>query len=1021
MSLSSNLPSINKIAEIMGGDVAGAEALVPGPGHSPEDRSLAIKVDEAAQDGFLVHSFADDDPRVCRDHVRKKLGLPEFEPSRKKRPNEGGRPFSTTVAKYVYRLADSRPYLQVQRTAAKQFFQYRWDGEKWLSGKPKGPKVPYMLPQLMAASSASPVYVVEGEKDADNLAKIEFVATCNSEGADNGSGGKWTPDLNQYFEDRHVYIIPDNDAQGRKHAQHVARQLDPIAASVRIVELPDLPPKGDVSDWLKSDKAGVKLSKIANAAPLWEPSADKTGGIESDEIILELAGLSKLAYAKRRKDAAEQIGIRVPELDKIVAEARRDDSGEEGAPALYKHWTVEVANEPVDGGILLRALKEVVQRYVFMSKDLAIAVALWIIFSWLHEFLTHSPLLYVTSAERDSGKSTLLGVLNFLARRALQSVDISGPALFRSIAKWQPTLIVDEADDALADNPDLRSVINSGWTRGQGVVRCHPDTHQPELFSTFAPKIVAMKGRKLPDTTLSRSIIITMKPRRAGDPKEHAADFDHLDNETFSRLRSQLMRFAGDNAEAIAKATPEIPPGFHNRRRANWTTLLAIGEACGGEWKTAAWAAALAIEAVADTFDPSIGVELLRAIKAAFAARATDRIKSVDLVDELVADATAPWATYNKGKQISERQVAGLLKPYGIKPRTIRLDDGTDKGTTAKGYLLEWFSDAFARYCASSTEEHPSSAKADDPSPPGGSPSPTKPDVGTPTEQHTTSSPERTDVKDPLSPQADNLSVTSVTPLNSHDFSQFSIRHKPNDVTDKKDEKTFENNNVTDVTDKKGGSGERAHTQPPYEVLGPAPAGERCWHCDKGGGVQRIKYGGEVNLWHQDCADESVAAMADPPVKVPELPPDPLDKHGPPLARHASPVPSDAQARPWPGLSSRAVDHLASELSEPKTRSATELEDLIRTRLAKYVPAAAIGREVEKVVRRIEALSDATVTQAGEVTQPASYEVLGPALPGEQCIVCGSGIGMKRIRHGGQVDILHPACAQSLLAAVADL
>ena len=160
---------------------------------------------------------------------------------------------------------------------------------------------------------------------------------------------------------------------------------------------------------------------------------------------------------------------------------------------------------------------------------------------------------------RIRGKSTLLGVLNFLARRSLQSVDISGPALFRSIAKWQPCLIVDEADDALSDNPDLRSVINSGWTRGQGVIRCHPDTREPELFSTFAPKIVAMKGRKLPDTTLSRSIVISMKPRRADDSNERTADFNHIDNETFARLRSQLMRWTADNAEALAKATPEIP------------------------------------------------------------------------------------------------------------------------------------------------------------------------------------------------------------------------------------------------------------------------------------------------------------------------------------------------------------------------------------------------------------------------------------------------------------------------------
>jgi uncharacterized protein DUF3631 len=709
--MSSALPSINRVAEILGGEATGSEALVPGPGHSTEDRSLSIKVDAGAPDGFVVHSFAGDDAIACRDYVRKKLRLPEFEP-KKKKANGGAKPFSPTIAKYVYRLADGVPYLQVQRTAAKGFVQYHWDGEKWISGKPKGPKIPYMLPQMIAAAPATPIYVVEGEKDADNLANIGFVATCNSEGVDNGGGNKWTTDLNQYFKDRDVYIIPDNDAQGRKHAEHVARSLDAIAKSVRIVELPGLPLKGDVSDWLKSDTAGAKLSKLAKATPLWEPSADKAagGGATSEEgLILELASLSKLQYAKRRKDAAETIGIGVGELDKIIAETRGDDKEKEPAPALYEHWNVEAASEPVEGGILLRALQEAVQRYVFMSEDQAVVVTLWIVFSWLHEHegaVTHSPILYVTSAEKDSGKSTLLGVANFLARRSLQSVDISGPALFRSIAKWQPTLIVDEADDALTDNPDLRSVINSGWTRGQGVIRCHPDTREPELFTTFAPKIVAMKGRNLPDTTLSRSIIITMKPRRAGDPKEHAADFDHCDKETFIRLRSQVMRWAADNAEALAKATPEIPPGFHNRRRANWMPLLAIAEAGGGDWKKAGWKAALAIEAVADTFDPSIGVELLRAIKGAFAARNEDWITSPDLNDDLVADETAPWATYNKGKPISQRQVAKLFKPYGIKPKTIRLDDGT----YPKGYLRKWFTDIFDRFCTPSSPQTPDSS-----------------------------------------------------------------------------------------------------------------------------------------------------------------------------------------------------------------------------------------------------------------------------------------------------------------------
>ena len=157
---------------------------------------------------------------------------------------------------------------------------------------------------------------------------------------------------------------------------------------------------------------------------------------------------------------------------------------------------------------MLADLIETIQRYVFLSEDQAIAAALWVIFTWCHDAMTHSPMLFVTSAEPDSGKTTLLGTLGFLVRRGMPNVEISGAALFRSIKKWQPCFIVDEADDVFNNNSDLRSVVNSGWTRGSGVIRCHPDTHEPELFSTFAPKGIGMKGRGLPDTTLSRSIII---------------------------------------------------------------------------------------------------------------------------------------------------------------------------------------------------------------------------------------------------------------------------------------------------------------------------------------------------------------------------------------------------------------------------------------------------------------------------------------------------------------------------------
>jgi hypothetical protein len=109
-----NLPSIDEIAAALGGDVSAGEVLAPGPGHSPADRSMSMKPDPNAPEGFLVHSFAGDDPIACRDYVRAKLGLPAWKPNgtgpakNAAKSNSKGRaaatkPYSPTVAAFVYR------------------------------------------------------------------------------------------------------------------------------------------------------------------------------------------------------------------------------------------------------------------------------------------------------------------------------------------------------------------------------------------------------------------------------------------------------------------------------------------------------------------------------------------------------------------------------------------------------------------------------------------------------------------------------------------------------------------------------------------------------------------------------------------------------------------------------------------------------------------------------------------------------------------------------------------------------
>jgi putative DNA primase/helicase len=297
----------------------------------------------------------------------------------------------------------------------------------------------------------------------------------------------------------------------------------------------------------------------------------------SDEILLaELSKLNALDYGKRRKAAAKKLGITAATLDKIMAERRVRPSGQRGPETLLPHWDVEPWHEPVAGDQLLGAIVERIRAHVVMNQDAAVAVALWVAFSWVHDkAAVHSPLLLVTSAEPNSGKSTLLGIIGFLARRSLPSVLITGPALFRSIVKWRPTFVIDEADTALVNNDDLKEVINSGWTRGQGAVRCDADTQEPRWSSTFAPKAIGMKGRRLPDTTLSRAIIVEMKRK---SPGEIAQDFRHIDDAGLACLRRQLRRWSTDNEAPLADSLPEMLPGFRNRVAANWNLLLAIAE-----------------------------------------------------------------------------------------------------------------------------------------------------------------------------------------------------------------------------------------------------------------------------------------------------------------------------------------------------------------------------------------------------------------------------------------------------------
>ncbi len=147
----------------------------------------------------------------------------------------------------------------------------------------------FRLPELFAADTEAPVFIVEGEKDVERLRGLGEIATCNPMGA-----GKWRRGYAESLRGRKCVIVPDNDDPGRQHGQEVALSLHGVAASIRVVELPGLPEKGDVSDFLDLGGTIDQIRVFADAAQEWMPAAtesDQQGDGDGKEPFVHLTDL----------------------------------------------------------------------------------------------------------------------------------------------------------------------------------------------------------------------------------------------------------------------------------------------------------------------------------------------------------------------------------------------------------------------------------------------------------------------------------------------------------------------------------------------------------------------------------------------------------------------------------------------------------------------------------------------------------------------------------------------------------
>jgi hypothetical protein len=187
----------------------------------------------------------------------------------------GAKPHGPTIERYIYKDARGLLFMRVTRTNSKTFPTQHWQDGHWVNGWP-ATVVPYRLPELLAAPATEPVWITEGEKDADNVAALGLIATTNPGGAK-----VWQSELAQWFKDKQlVYVLEDNDDAGRGHTSKILPALTGVVPNIAVVSFPELPEKGDVFDWLAV--GGNKKLLIARAEQALKQSSKHRAYIATD-------------------------------------------------------------------------------------------------------------------------------------------------------------------------------------------------------------------------------------------------------------------------------------------------------------------------------------------------------------------------------------------------------------------------------------------------------------------------------------------------------------------------------------------------------------------------------------------------------------------------------------------------------------------------------------------------------------------------------------------------------------------
>ena len=314
------------------------------------------------------------------------------------------------------------------------------------------------------------------------------------------------------------------------------------------------------------------------------------------------------------------------------------------------------------------------------------ALVLWSFATYGYDHYRIFPRLLAISPERRCGKTTLLEVVAALCRNSIQASNLT-PAIISRIKGIvsDPTLLIDEADTFIQNaDGNIKGLINSGHTKsGAQVLKCVGDSHEPQVFDTWHPMVIASIGA-LEDTIMDRSIIINLRRKL---PSENVQRLPIDLSEKWQGWRSMAFRWFIDNAAALNDSN-QIEPSHRGNDRAidNWIPLFTLAKAINATWYTRCEDA---YAVLVNEVEMELPTRLLSDIRNHLVKATNTRISSTNIFQSLMADETAPWTDM----RLTQAKVASMLTPYNIKPRYMRIE-----GKILRGYESTQFEDAFERY-----------------------------------------------------------------------------------------------------------------------------------------------------------------------------------------------------------------------------------------------------------------------------------------------------------------------------------